>query len=262
MANIPRLPRPGDDWNQNDLRSYDIRLEFQDTQTFFGDTNLPESSIQQDFLTALCAKDTANDESYNLLVQAACAKSLDPSEPSNVVVDFTVSLLHSVGYIRRPRYIQTRVAQPFYCCHEEEEETIHNDVCVIDNTTGRTVLIVQEAQSQPSRADPHARLVIAAIAAFQMHNWIRSSMVLPKLDSMVIPGIIMLFSTPSFFKIPVTRDLAECVRNGQFPSAPTIVAGHVPKIPIPIGRFTEGMVNLDNRRIFLQCFEAFKKFLV
>ena len=71
----------------------------------------------------------------------------------------------------------------------------------------------------------------------------------------------MVGTAPSFFKIPVTQELVECVEQGQHPLAPTIVTGHVPDIPRPNRRFSEGMKPLDNRRAFLQCYEAFKKFV-
>ncbi|KAF9483606.1 hypothetical protein BDN70DRAFT_293031 [Pholiota conissans] len=257
MATIPRLPRPGDDWNQNDLHSYDIRLEFQDTQTFFGETSLPTPSIQQDILTASDAKATVNDESYNLLAQIESATNSSPSEPSNAVVDFSVSLFHSMGYITRPRVIKTWSERQFYI--GSKMEGVHSDICITDNATGRDVLLCQENRS---RTDPHARLIIAAIAAYQEYNLVRRAELRPQLDTMIIPGIIMFSSSPSFFKIPVTSELAECVEDGRFPSTPTIVAGHVPDIPKPETRFNDGMMNLDNRRIFLQSFEAFKQFLV
>jgi hypothetical protein len=67
---------------------------------------------------------------------------------------------------------------------------------------------------------------------------------------------------PSFFKIPVTHELTRCVEYGTFPLTPTVVIGHVPDIPRPNRRFSEGMKPLDNRRAILQCYEAFKKFIV
>jgi hypothetical protein len=72
----------------------------------------------------------------------------------------------------------------------------------------------------------------------------------------------MVETSPSFFKIPVTRELTRYVEGGTFPPTPTVVIGHVPDIPRPDRRFSEGMKLLDNRRAILQCYEAFKKFVV
>jgi hypothetical protein len=71
----------------------------------------------------------------------------------------------------------------------------------------------------------------------------------------------MVGTSPSFFKIPVTRNLVRCVGKGEYNCIPTIVTGHVPDIPRPNRRFIEGMRPLDNRRAILQCYEAFKKFV-
>ena len=78
----------------------------------------------------------------------------------------------------------------------------------------------------------------------------------------VIPGIIMVGAFPSFYKIPVTRELAQCVEFGTFPLAPTVVIGHVTNAPRPTRRFDDGMKLLDSRRVILQCYEAFKKIVV
>ena len=71
----------------------------------------------------------------------------------------------------------------------------------------------------------------------------------------------MTGTSPSFFKIPVTQDLSRSVERGQFPPTPTVVTGHVPDLPRPNRRFSEGMKPLDNRRSILQCYEAFKRFI-
>jgi hypothetical protein len=71
----------------------------------------------------------------------------------------------------------------------------------------------------------------------------------------------MVGTFPSFLKIPVTRELTRCVKYGQIPNTPTIVTVHVPDIPRPNCRFSEGMKPLNNQLAILQCYEAFKKFL-
>lgn len=72
----------------------------------------------------------------------------------------------------------------------------------------------------------------------------------------------MLGTAPSFFKIPVTEELSHNVAHGENPTAPTIVTGYIPNMPRPKHRIYEGMKPLDNRHVILQCFEAFKKFVV
>ncbi|KAF9481042.1 hypothetical protein BDN70DRAFT_575005 [Pholiota conissans] len=255
MANIPRSAKSGDEWNQNDLHSYDIKIEFQDAQTFFSETSLPEPSVQQDFLTARSCDDTIDDVSFNLFAQLECAIPYGQGW-DNGTVDFVVALFHAMGYMHRPHVIHSGMKLPFDIC--SKEEIIHTDVCISRTDTKQIILLVQVAEPD---MDPHARLIAAAIAAFQDNNDTGPPMWSP-LDNRVIFGIILCASCPSFFKIPVTRVLSECVQYGQFPPTPTIVAGFVPDIHSNSDRFLLGMGNLDQRRIFLQCFEAFKKFLM
>lgn len=71
-------------------------------------------------------------------------------------------------------------------------------------------------------------------------------------------------TSPAFFKIPVTTALLQCIELEIFPHTPTGVIGHVPDVLRPNRRFNsnEGMIPLDNRRVILECFEAFKKFVL
>ena len=63
---------------------------------------------------------------------------------------------------------------------------------------------------------------------------------------------------PTFYKIPITSNLVCNVLQGTYPSEPTIVSVHVPDLPSPECRYSEGMKPLDNRQEVLCCFEAFK----
>jgi hypothetical protein len=76
-----------------------------------------------------------------------------------------------------------------------------------------------------------------------------------------MPGITLTGSSPIFYKIPVTTQLAESVDAGTYPAIPTIVHAHVPALARPAQRLMEGMRPLDNRAHILACFEAFKKFV-
>ena len=76
-----------------------------------------------------------------------------------------------------------------------------------------------------------------------------------------MPRITIRGTMPTFFKIPVTSDLARAVEFGEYPVAPTIVHAHLPALPRPARRLSEGMKPLDNRRQILSCYEAFKRFV-
>jgi hypothetical protein len=73
-----------------------------------------------------------------------------------------------------------------------------------------------------------------------------------------MPGIVMLGTTPTFYKIPVVDELVYNVRHGTYPPQPTHVSVCYPPVPRPNRRRSEGMKPLDNRREILQCYEAFK----
>ena len=64
----------------------------------------------------------------------------------------------------------------------------------------------------------------------------------------MMPGMTLVGSSPTFYKIPVTKELAQAVAQGQFPATPTVVYVHLPAMPRPARRLSEGMKPLDNRR--------------
>jgi hypothetical protein len=72
----------------------------------------------------------------------------------------------------------------------------------------------------------------------------------------------MAGTSPRFYKIPITRELVESVERGQYPPTPTIVIGHFPDVLRFNYRSSQGMKLLGNRYAILQCYEAFKKFIV
>ncbi|KAH9475528.1 hypothetical protein JR316_0012643 [Psilocybe cubensis] len=258
MANIIRSAKSGNEWTDNELEAYNINITFQDAPTFFGETPLPAPAVSQEVFTALTADDAANDIAYSLLTQLDLA--MMPAEPEeSAVVDFAVVLFHSLGYLHRPRAVRTRKKLRLLICGEKKYAK--PDVCIIDRNENDIILLVHEDKRFGGDTDPHAQLIASAIATFQNNNAQRRSAGLDPLNSKVIPGIIMVGTSPSFFKIPVTQELTRCVAQGQYPPTLTIVTGHVPDIPRPSRRFSEGIKPLDNRRGILQCYEAFKKFV-
>ena len=67
----------------------------------------------------------------------------------------------------------------------------------------------------------------------------------------------MLGTTPTFYKIPVAKELVYNDRHGTYPPQSTHVSVCYPPVPRPNRRRSEGMKPLDNRREILRCYEAF-----
>ncbi|KAN0085835.1 hypothetical protein V8E55_006969 [Tylopilus felleus] len=226
---------------------------------FFHMPALPEPTIDQEILTTLSADDTATEDNYTLLTQLDQAMFPDEREES-AVDDFMVTLFRLLGYALRPRIIRTRKEMQLLICGEYRFAKA--DIVIIDKSQNDIILLVQEDKRLGGYLDPLPQLVAEAISAFQSNNLRRVASGLDPLENKVIPGIIMVGTSPTFFKIPVTTELTQCVQRGDYPATPTIVLGHMPEIPRPAHRQSEGMKPLDNRRIILQCYEAFKQFIV
>lgn len=161
--------------------------------------------------------------------------------------------------------VRTHKDIPLYICGEWTHTK--TDVCVIDRNQNSIILLVHNSQEDKRHmeGDPIPQLVANAIAAFQHNNHIRQQSGLPPLDSKVMPGITMIGTSPIFFKVHIPNYLIPSIESGRvlnhLQPYPTIVEMHVPVIPRPPRRFSEGMRLLENRSVILACFEAFKQFL-
>jgi len=156
-------------------------------------------------------------------------------------------------------HIRTRKKFRFLICGETKYAK--PDICIIDQNIDNAILLVQEDQHLGGEISPHCQLVAGAIAAFRYNNAQRRSVGLDLLTSMVIPGITLMATFPTFFKIPVTKELVRSVEYGQYPPTPTIVTAHVPVISNPDRKYITGMKSVENRLPIVQCYEAFKKFV-
>jgi len=103
-----------------------------------------------------------------------------------------------------------------------------------------------------------AQLVAGAVAAFRKNNLHRVAIGLSPMVEEVIPGIVMVGTSPIFFKTPVTEALSTHIQHGTYPPEETCVTFCYPPILRPDQWRVEGMQPLDNRYEILKCYEAFK----
>ncbi|KAF8628940.1 hypothetical protein AX17_005883 [Amanita inopinata Kibby_2008] len=230
MVNIVRLAKSGNEWTFNELAAYNIVIHEQDENQFF-DRPLPEY-IQgpvgfiehKDHVQGLDAPSLA------LIKRLDLAMKIVEGEES-AVDDFTAELVRAMGYETDQTVVRTRKSLQLLTC-------------------GKAVFAKTDS-------DPEAQLIAEAIAAFQQNNTNRvGDLFRESLEVQVIRGITMVGTFPRFYTIKVTADLDRSVRVGQYPALQTVVYRHTPRVP---GLHSDGMRPLDNRRLVLRCFEAFKK---
>jgi hypothetical protein len=258
MANLIRNAKSGSDWTINKLDAYNISIVQQDAAAFFGRADLPLPPSHPDLLNKLTTEGKMDEESWQIIQYMDLAMDSRPGEESSVD-DFAMHLLRTMGYAGQAlgRNLRTRKDIPLLVCGEWRHA--RTDVCITD--LDGILLLVQEDKRHLEDIDPEPQLIAGAIAAFQSNNRNRNLRGMGPLNAKVIAGITMTGTSPTFFKIPVTLQLIDAVRTGTYPTTPTVVTMHLPNIPRPAARLSEGMRPLDNRRCILACFEAFKQFV-
>ena len=96
---------------------------------------------------------------------------------------------------------------------------------------------------------------------FRDHNNRLRRAGLPTLQSRVVLGVSMVGAALTFYKVDVTVDLVRAIELGQYPAQVTAVHRFVSPVLRPLAVQRESMRSLDNRRIMIQGFEAFKEFV-
>lgn len=259
MADLFRSPKSGSEWTMDDLEAYNITICAQDTATFFGQAVLPVPPHHPDLFDRLTEDEMTNDDSYLVVRYMDIAMNPVPGEES-AVGDFAMQLLRVMGYATRAsgRDLLSSKEIPLFLCGESRPTKA--DLCLINGKDYQ--LIVHEDKQHLESGEPEPQLIAEAIAAVQSNNRMRYLLLgLDPLDVEVMAGITMTGTYPTFFKIPVTLELIEAIRRGDYPDTPTVVDIHSPEVPRPDHRLSEGMRPLDNRRSILACFEAFKQFV-
>lgn len=260
MANLIRSAKSGSDWTINELDAYNIVVTVQDVATFFGNPILLQPSVHQVILDNEMYPDggIADKRDRLFFYYLEDAMAIPPGEES-AVDDFSAHLLSMLQYDDPDnRYIRQRKDIPFFICGTDSYAK--TDVCIMDRKL-RILLLVQEDKRHMEPKDPEPQLIAEAIAAFQYNNSALKKRGLQPLAQRTIPGITMIGSTPTFYKITVTQDLIAAIQVGQYPETPTIVH----RLLLPVANIVTlpnyGMRPLKNRAVILRCFEAFIQFL-
>ena len=167
--------------------------------------------------------------------------AIPPGEES-AVDDFAAHLLALLSYDDASRFIRQRKDIPLFMCGGQTHAK--TGVCVVDRNLG--ILHVQEDKRHLEEVDPEPQLIAEAIAAFQHNNTRLQRIGMQPIQAKTIPGITMIGSTPTFYKITITQDLVEAVETAQYPENQTSVHKLVPPVDDLAQLSRNGMKPLNN----------------
>jgi hypothetical protein len=171
--------------------------------------------------------------------------------------DFAAATLRLLGFGAPNTTVATRYAISLIICAEKRAAQI--DVCVIHRPTTILLVLVQNKTIFNDTAvfEVEAQVVAEAIAAFQYNNAKRAENGRPTLEAMTIPCISMSGTTPTFYLVPVTKELSDAVITGQYPTSQTQVLKCI-TTATHRERVRDGMADLEFRKIAFKRFLAFK----
>ncbi|KAF8342276.1 uncharacterized protein EI90DRAFT_1325241 [Cantharellus anzutake] len=258
MANLIRSAKSGSDWGENELYAFNIGIANEDAYEFFGHPLPDQLDVSPVILSNIDEPPDATKADIDFFAYLEDAIAIPPNEES-FVDDFASIVLKLMGYDSGRRIIHQQKELSFEMCGQRV--SAKTDVCVMERGAARYLLLVQEDKRHLSSVNPEPQLVAEAVAAFYQNNKGRERIGLATIAHAVIPGITMIGSAPTFFKIPVSEALVKAIVTGQYPAFATTVQRLVPPVPDRLNYMIQGMKPLENRRVVFQCFQAFKALL-
>ena len=256
MARFIRSARSGSDWGRNELLAYNITVAPIPPQDFFREeADPPLTGLDPALINSPLDLDDSHlsDDTYRFLGYLDLATN---TSQETAIVDFARELLRVVGFEERGRILRTRHTIPLSICGENNT-VVQTDVCLMDRRSTILLVLRQEDQTIFNPSDPESQVIAEAIAAYQHNNQRRNRMGLPTLNTMTVPCITMVGTRPTFYLVPVTRELSDAVITGQWPEVETKVLMCV-TVAGRHRRLSEGMEVPEYRRVAFQRMLAFK----
>lgn len=174
----------------------------------------------------------------------------------NLIDNFTAETLKLLEFNELDNtLIMTRYIIPLTICGDANR-VAQTDVCLL-HYPSLVLLVVVVDKTVFSKSDPQPQVVAEAIAAFQTNNTKREASGLPLLDAITIPCITMAGTRPTFYLVPVTRELSDAVMTGQYPINQTKVL-KCTTTGVHARHSSEGMEDIEYRKVALKRFLAFK----
>ncbi|KAF6754864.1 hypothetical protein DFP72DRAFT_1169857 [Ephemerocybe angulata] len=251
---------------EKELTEFNIKIIFQDTQAFFGTADAADLPVPENISPIIWNHEKAPPGPIPKPIRHFFRYLEDamvfPYHQS-FVIDFTMFLLGMLDYDDGRRVLHTWKDMPFFM----PDGMVDVKACATvieqhDVRLNQYILLVKEDNYSGGGIDCEPRLIAEAIGAFYQNNKIRTPYGKSPLESQTFPAITMVGTAARFYKITITRELADAVEIGLPVENETIVHRFMPPVP---NRFTynaRGMVPLENRRLLLKCFEAFKQFML
>lgn len=256
MANIIRSAKSSNDWDDNELIAYNITITTVPSQQFFPQgTVVPLAAAGLDPALATADPDLpsnadVSNSTYGFLRYLHLATTQDETIRVPMIDAFAHRILNTVAFDKGRRCV-LQAHSILLLISDDNRQVAQMSLCLIDDSD--MLLLLQMNKTQTNRSNVEARMVIGAIATYQLNNNKRREMGLHPLDAMTIPCITMVGTRPTFYLVPVTKMLSDAVISCQYPSDRTEVL----KCEVASDH-DGGMEAPEYRGVALQYYVAFK----
>ncbi|KAF4617519.1 hypothetical protein D9613_006338 [Agrocybe pediades] len=251
------MPRSAKSGTHSDLDSYNISIVETSPVQFFESSADPDPALDNLDPAILT---WSNAVEPNLAeVTARYLGQLDLAthvSPESAIDDFALATLELLRYDGRHITLSTCYNIPLNICGTIVDAQAA--VCLIYRPSTTILLVLVDEKTLLDKAGNAETLVVRqAIATFQFNNERRKERGQPVLENMTIPCISMFGTVPTFYLVPVTRELSEAVMTAQYPTSRTVVqkCRTVAAHQMQPGN---GMADIEFRKLAFKRFIAFK----
>ncbi|EFJ26042.1 hypothetical protein SELMODRAFT_413451 [Selaginella moellendorffii] len=266
----PIALQSGSDWDDGVLRSFNITVTKESSfRDFFGvdmpvEFSNPDvaelvSLDLQEYTFGKLKLSSIRSRYVKTLVKRVFAVTRTHRHEESAVDDMSLTLLELFQYENDDTAVRSRTILDLFMSRGKTQAL--PDV-VVERLDTAVKMLVQEDKSYENLKGhhPEAQLIAEAIAAYQENSRLYERLSMGEYpDQQIVPGIVMLGTCPTFYLIPVTKALAEAVRQGEEPSFDTAVRKYaLPMLPATV---SDTMLFKSHCFHVAQCLEAFKRFV-
>jgi hypothetical protein len=135
----------GRKWTQDDVLAYNIKVVYEDLETFFGITDLPPPNVESDALTAQDVTAAKNHDHWTCAMLFLMNHVADPDNVESGTINFVTQLLNVARYpdVYQNRYLMLRPKLQYMPSQGRPPQV---DVCIRDESTA-ILLVVKSGQA-------------------------------------------------------------------------------------------------------------------
>ncbi|KAH8810202.1 hypothetical protein DL96DRAFT_1716913 [Flagelloscypha sp. PMI_526] len=240
--------KPVSEWTMEDLTALNVSVQNVNVDTFFGTPDLPKTEVSRIIVEQDPEDIAETDEEHEFFHYSFYA--ISPSNKGSVD-DFGRFLLRLLHFNHDRLLI--RWGQGVW---------VKSDISVQAVDFPEETLLQIQTEADNAAPERVPQLLTGALAAFQGINRLHERESSPILQEKSFLAIAMVGARLDFYKIFITQEFNEALKNSRIPTQPTFIQKLIVPVPDHDVYLKHGLYDSSSCMAVFQCLEAIKANMV